>query len=151
VNPDFVFIVNYECPRCHVALENRSSGAPAWLRCPACGRASMPPDHERNAGPPRSEVDPFLIGVAASATASLPLRPRPMAPMPAPMSTRNQTARLMLGSGFFLTMFLFIFSLLESNGFRAAMFGVAAAVFLFLLTRPVSRIARDPSSGRPEA
>jgi hypothetical protein len=137
VDPDFVFIVTYQCPRCHAALEARASGPPAWLRCPQCGRASLPPEHMRSARPQVDEPDIVIGSFTTNGSGALPIRPRPMAPMPGAPGSKAPTARLMLGSGFFLTMFLFLFSLLESNGMRSLLFGIAAAVFLFLLSRPV--------------
>lgn len=139
MEPDFVFIVTYECPRCHAALETRSSGPPAWLRCPSCGRASLPPEHNRNADVSRiDQEDLFTIPAGASVSAALPLRPRPMAARPSSSPSRAQSTRLMLGTGFFVTAVLFVFSLLEANAVRAALFAVASGVFLFLLSRPVA-------------
>ena len=43
--PEITFIVAYRCPRCHAALEARTSESQTWLRCPKCGRASQPPEH----------------------------------------------------------------------------------------------------------
>jgi len=137
VNPDLVFIVNYQCPRCHAALEARESGPPTWLRCPACGRASLPPEQIRATRPPVEE-ETLLIGAFTTGPGALPIRPRPMAPRPSIIGSKAQTARLMLGSGFFLTTFLFIFSLLESNAVRSTVSGIAAGVFLFLLSRPIT-------------
>ena len=95
---------------------------------------------------PREPVDEetLIIGNFTTGGAALPIRPRPMAPMPGAPASKAQTTRLMLGSGFFLTTFLFIFSLLESNAVRSTLFGVAAAVFLFLLSRPVASPRSDP-------
>src|SRR3954468_22641240 len=52
--PDITFIVAYRCPRCHAALEARTSESQTWLRCPKCGRASLPPEHMRE---PRRSTD----------------------------------------------------------------------------------------------
>ncbi len=141
MDPDFIFIVPYECPRCHASLEARASGPPSWLRCPSCGRASLPPEIIRSPPPPIDD-QAFLIGAFSNVPADLPIRPRAMAPRPSPASTKVPTARLLLGTGFFFTVFLFLFSLLEPDMGRSALFGVAAAVFLFLLARP-SAPARD--------
>jgi hypothetical protein len=137
VDPDFVFIVTYSCPRCHASLEARASGPPTWLRCPTCGRASLPPEHTRR--PPASFIDDdtLIIGNFTTAAAPLPIRPRAMAPLPSSRAPKAPTARLLLGTGFFLTTFLFLFSLLESSGVRAAIFGLAAVVFLICLARPI--------------
>ena len=136
MDPDFVFIVPYSCPRCHASLEARASGAPTWLRCPACGRASLPPEHNRSSSSSFIDDQTLVIGNFVTGHAPLPIRPRAMAPMPPARASKAPTARLLLGTGFFLTMFLSLFSLLESNGARSGIFGIASAVFLFLLARP---------------
>jgi hypothetical protein len=147
VDPDFVFIVNYSCPRCHAALEARASGPPSWLRCPSCGRASLPPDHTRSA---RRSVtflddDTLIIGnfTTGGAAAPLPIRPRGMAPLPSPIAAKTPTAKLVLGSAFFLSTILFVFSLLDSSGGRAGFFGLAAVVCMILLTRQGNRPPAD--------
>jgi hypothetical protein len=144
VDPDFVFIVSYSCPRCHAALEARASGAPSWLRCPSCGRASLPPEHNRAAPSPFVDDQTLIIGnfTTGGAAAPLPLRPRAMVPLPLRQSPPTPTARLLLGTGFFLTTALFLFSLLDSNGGRAVIFGIVAVICLILLAR---------QSGRPPA
>jgi DNA-directed RNA polymerase subunit RPC12/RpoP len=44
---EITFIVEYDCVRCGTRLEAKSSAAEAWLRCPQCGRASLPPQYTR--------------------------------------------------------------------------------------------------------
>lgn len=147
MDPDFVFIVNYACPRCHAALEARLSGAPSWLRCPSCGRASLPPEHNRMAPPPMVDDQTLVIGNfttgAATASMPLPVRPRSTTPFPARQGTPTPTARVLLGSGLFLTVLLFLLSLLDSNGGRAGVFGFLAVVCLILLARKPGRPPRD--------
>ena len=135
MDDDFVFIVNYTCPRCHAPLEARAIGAPDWLRCPNCGRASLPPDHERIKNP-IIDRDTLVIGDVRMSMAALPLRPRAMMPMPSMAAPRVSTARLGLGIGLFLAIIAFVFSLLESNGVLAVITGVAAAFLLYILSRP---------------
>jgi hypothetical protein len=142
VDPDFVFIESYSCPRCHASLEAGVSGPPTWLRCPACGRASLPPEHNRIAPPPYyADERTLLIGnfTTGGALPPLPIRPRAMAPLPLQQAPPTPTARLFLGAGFFLTTLLFIFSLLDSNGGRAGVFGLIAVVCLIFLTRQTGR------------
>lgn len=54
---EITYIVPYRCPNCQVGLEARTSEANSWLRCPNCGRASLPPEPSRT---PR--VEPILPG-----------------------------------------------------------------------------------------
>jgi hypothetical protein len=145
VDPDFVFIVTYSCPRCHASLEARASGPPRWLRCPACGRATLPPEHNKLAPPPFIDDQTLIIGnfTTGGATAPLPIRPRAMAPLPLRQGPPTPTAKLVLGSGVFLTTLLFLISLLESNGGRAGVFGFIAIVCLILLVRQPGRSRGD--------
>lgn len=149
MDTDFVFIVSYSCPRCQALLESQANGPPTWLRCPACGRASLPPEHNRRSVTFLDEEPPLLIGnfTTGGPSASLPLRPRGMAPLPRPLSTQQgpatPTARILLGSGFFLTTILFVFSMLDANGERAGFFGLIAVICLILLGRQSNRRSRD--------
>jgi hypothetical protein len=146
VDPDFVFIVTYACPRCHASLEARASGPPTWLRCPACGRACLPPEHNRISHLPSIDDDMLIIGnfTTAGGTAPLPLRPRAMAPLPLRQpAPSTPTARLLLGTGFFLTTIMFVFSLLDADKSRAGFFGFIAVICLVLLARRTGRPSRD--------
>ena len=148
VDPDFVFIVNFECPKCQMSLESRLSGPPTWLRCPACGRACLPPEMTRVSTSTTANSDEshgFLGDHANGGTVGvLPTRPRRMAPLPSPAPSRTPVSRLLLGTGFFLSTILFLFSLLDSNGARAGLFAFVALVCLVLLIR---RPSRPPQEG----
>ena len=135
---DFVFIVNYECPRCHAALEDRSSGPPAWLRCPSCGRASLTPEHDQNSKSSRIEQEGavFVIPAHGPGFVGLPAGPRPMAGRPSAVPDRVLTTRRLLGAGFFVAAIGCFFAVLEANGVVAAVAGVLSLIFLFLLSRP---------------
>ena len=137
---DFIFIVNYECTRCHAALEDRSSGLPAWLRCPSCGRAGLTPEHDQNAKASRIEREGgvFVIPADGPDVAGLAVRPRPMAGRPPTTPDRVLSTRRMLGAGFFLTAIGCFFAVLEANGVVASVAGVISLVFLFLLSRPAA-------------
>jgi hypothetical protein len=143
VDDDLVFIVNYECPRCQAPLEARASGPPCWLRCPSCGRASLPPDHDQVFRPPIIDDDTFLIGSFTTGAKALPIRPRSMAPLPPSFAPRASSTRLLLGTGFFLSTVLFLFSLLESNHGLTGISGVAAVSCLILLSRRAGTGSRE--------
>ncbi len=147
MNPELVFFTTFACPRCKFALEADSEGPPAWVRCPRCGRACLPPEIVRR---PPSAADfegAYPIGpepVGAGPGPGLdPHRPRPMAAMPDPNPPRPSTLRLVLGAGFFLAILAAVFSLLGGEWARGAGFGVAAAVLLFLLARPGRAAAEE--------
>lgn len=55
--PEITFIVTYPCPGCQASLEAKSRATQGWLRCPRCGRASLPPDTVK---PPPLDSDPSL-------------------------------------------------------------------------------------------
>jgi len=43
VGAEIVFLSVYSCPSCGVQLEAKEGRASDWLRCPKCGRPSLPP------------------------------------------------------------------------------------------------------------
>jgi hypothetical protein len=145
VNPDFVFIVNYDCPNCHAGLEARGSDSPTWLRCPSCGKASIPPEHARIR--PTIDRETLVIGpvtaIAAPANGKLPIRPRPMMPMPEVHEGKSQSTRMLLGAGLFVTIFLALFSLLDQKPTQAGGFGAASMICLAMLARPGARPSKD--------
>ncbi len=147
---DFVFIVNYECPGCHVGLEDRSNGLPTWYRCPRCGRASQPPEHQRwdrSTSSLGSRTSPLVtsseIEFAIAPEAPLPIRPRPMAALPRTSGVGTDNTRVILGIGSFTSLLVFIFSLLSSNTTLAILMAIAFFVCLILLIGPSSRFPRD--------
>ncbi len=138
MSPDLVFFTTYSCPRCHFALEADSEGPPTWLRCPNCGRASLPPEVIRRA--PGADALDRAHSISTEPyppqAGPDPLRPRPMAARPPEAAPTTSPLRLILGGGFFLTVLFFVFSLLGGDWIRAAIFGIAAAAFLYFLSRP---------------
>ena len=145
VDHDFVFVVNYSCPRCHAELESRSTGPTGWLRCPSCGRASLPPEASRIDPPPYADEFAGGGGVATKAVpaSTFPARPMAMAPMPSPSAPPLPILRLIQGTGFFLTTFLCVFSVLNSKGAQAGTFAIVAVICLVSLIRKPARRDRD--------
>ena len=126
------FIVGYPCPRCHAMLEARSSDAYGWLRCPRCGRASLPPEHMRM--PPR-EMPPPPEDV-------LVIGPSPEYPGMSPVHSNSRRSprpsggvrRLVVATGLILSLTLLVISFLDENALNAMIFGVITLViFGFLL------------------
>jgi len=67
---EITFVVSYRCPNCQAALEARSSEVQqGWLRCPKCGRASLPPSTVRPSPAERALATPdedlLVIGSTA--------------------------------------------------------------------------------------
>jgi DNA-directed RNA polymerase subunit RPC12/RpoP len=86
---EITFIVEYRCPRCDAALEARSSQADAWLRCPRCGCAALPPAYMKTPRPqPHGPIGPDVLVIG-------PVRPDPSAPRGSPF--RPGCVRRILG------------------------------------------------------
>ena len=47
MSSEVVPTTTYSCPNCHVALDAPAGAWDGWLRCPSCGRASLPPEPAR--------------------------------------------------------------------------------------------------------
>jgi hypothetical protein len=92
---------------------------------------------------PIIDEDTLVIGNFITGSPALPIRPRSMAPLPPLSAPKASTTRVLLGTGFFLTTFLFLFSLLESNGVLSVISGFAALVLLYLLSRPARSSYQD--------
>ena len=144
MDPEFAVIVAYRCPSCHALLEASESVPSRFLQCPACGKASLPPDSMRIAPPPfLKDFGPVLGQFSTGGSGLTPhSRTRPMGTTP-PARPRP-TGRLVLGTGFFLTTILFFFSMLDPNAMaRAWFFGIAAVAFLVALARSGRRPRSD--------
>ena len=135
VETEFTFIVTYPCPRCHAALEAKTNTLHDWLRCPQCGRASLPPDHTRLPRPIRdpkaktnvedADDDLFVIGPEAGRRAADPFRS---------VTRPGGVQRIILATGFLIALTLLFVSVLDRNGMGAILSGFAAiALFGFLL------------------
>jgi DNA-directed RNA polymerase subunit RPC12/RpoP len=129
------FIVEYRCPRCGAALEARSSQAYSWLRCPSCGRASLPPEHMRTPRPSvRSPLDEDVLiigpdrpGASASALASASGR----------SSFRPGSFRRIAGAtALFLSLLIALLSMLEQDRTGALVFALIAVVCLAVSVYP---------------
>ena len=44
MDADIAYFVTYPCPDCRLELEAEHDGWQGWLRCPACGTPSLPPE-----------------------------------------------------------------------------------------------------------
>jgi DNA-directed RNA polymerase subunit RPC12/RpoP len=129
VATEMMFIVEYRCPRCDAALEARSSQSYGWLRCPRCGRASLPPEHMR-ARRPSGRIplgdDVLIIGPerpGASAAARASFRP-------------GSFRRIACASALFLSLLIALLSLLEHDETGAWVFALIALAFLAFTVYP---------------
>ena len=136
VNPEIIFIVTYPRPRCLTALEARTGAARGWLRCPSCGRASLPPDHMRTTPrfPPATPGEDVLV-IGPSADDRLARRGAA-----SPFRSRSGWARrIALGSLMFLSLIRLFFAVLDQNGGDMVLYGLATLVSLTLFVSATLR------------
>ena len=126
---EMTFIVDYRCARCDAALEARSGQAYGWLRCPRCGRATLPPEHMKT--PRRRDRTPLgpdvlVIGPEPSRTSS-----------PARSSYPSGSFRRVAGaSAMFLSLLIALLSLLEHDQIGSSVFAIIALVCLAVSVYP---------------
>ena len=146
-NPDITFIVGYPCPRCHAMLEARSGDTCGWLRCPECGRASLPPEHMRTSPPrrpPPKGGDVLFIGPSPEIEAGA--GPSGMTPaFRRPRRSRHRrhpggVARVAMATALILSLTGLVTSLLDRNALGAAILGfITLILFGALLMRAKGR------------
>jgi hypothetical protein len=136
VSSEIVPTTTYSCPRCHVELDTPSGRWEGWLRCPSCGRASLPPEPERLLHISRGVVvsgrdngAPLEVGLPTGAM-GLDI-PRPGTGRMA----HTSVARLVFTTGFVLCLLLTLIYFLDFNAGRLAIFGLLTIGFFLLLLR----------------
>lgn len=73
LDADIVFLSGYTCPGCLAELELPHHRPDSWLRCPRCGRPSLPPTMENAATPAQvwgQSTAEILAGTGPSPLAS---------------------------------------------------------------------------------
>jgi DNA-directed RNA polymerase subunit RPC12/RpoP len=131
---EITFIVEYQCPACGAALEARSSETYGWLRCPRCGRASLPPEHMQAPRPRRREPlgdDVLVIGPDHSQTAAGRSAFRP-----------GSVRRIAASTALFLSLFIALLAWLEQGRAVAWLFSVIALACLVCVLFPSRRPSR---------
>lgn len=124
LQPEITFIVTYRCPRCDAALEARTRESHTWLRCPRCGRASLPPEHMRTPPPPVAlDDDVLVIGSAPDDVAA------PRAGRRHPGGTR----RISLAAGILISLTMLMISFVDGNTVNVGIFGVVTLVLFAIL------------------
>jgi hypothetical protein len=159
VSTETASTVWYSCPQCRAQLEARLDFWDGWMRCPVCGRASLPPEPvaSPDAGQrfAASNSDGPAPGAGVSGDNPLNLD----APEPAITfrSSHTSPARLIFTTGFVLSLVLALISFLDVKTVPTAIFGFLAIVFFLMLLRtPRKRVApwsswRSPSAAAPGA
>jgi DNA-directed RNA polymerase subunit RPC12/RpoP len=110
--------VKYHCPRCHAALEARSSQVNGWIRCARCGRAGLPPESLRK---PRTEVGRRHDARALEQSALRPAHVR----------------RITGVSAMFMALLVALLALLEQSRLGASVFTLIALACLAFSIYPV--------------
>jgi hypothetical protein len=112
------------------------------MRCPKCGRASLPPDHA---------VRPVVRELFPIDESVLVIGPQPELPVMTPVASAPGRAgrplragstppadlrRIVFGSVLFVSVTLLLFSALDHSSFGMGLFGLAAMVSLVVLALP---------------
>ncbi len=135
--PEITSIVGYPCPRCRAMLEARSGDAYGWLRCPKCGRASLPPEHMREPPPERPPLgdDVLVIGPSVEDRRDAPIGASPRRSRAFPGGVR----RIVVAAGLIVSLTLLVVSVLDENALNAMIFGVVGLVLFGVLLQSSRR------------
>jgi hypothetical protein len=129
VEAEITFIVTYRCPCCHAALEARTSEAHTWLRCPECGRASLPPEHMRTLPPVRNSPDDDVLIIGPDAGGPR----RAMSGQAESGAHPGGGRRVGLAVGVFVSFAMLAIAFFEGNVANVAIFGVTTIVLLAIV------------------
>ncbi len=153
MSSEVVPTTTYSCPSCHVRLDVPPGHWEGWLRCPSCGRASLPPEPDA------------LLTVSRGATISghengVPLEVDALADgtgleIGMPRTGRmahTSPARVIFTTGFVICLLLTLIYFLDSKPGAMAIFGfLTIGFFLLLLRTPRKRLPLVlPTRARPE-
>ncbi len=134
------YFVSYACSNCRTQLEARPTGWDGWLRCPACNWPSLPPEimvHHRKTDRPairrNQDGDDDIVIISAS-EADIP-RPDSRPIDGDGRSSHTTPARLIISTGFALSLFFVLVAYLDDKMGRMAIFAMLAIGCFFLLVR----------------
>ena len=137
---DIIFVVAYRCPRCQAALEGRADRAHSWLRCPKCGRASLPPEHAVRPVPVPERLAPgedvLVIGPSPEPRPMTPVAVAPWPERPRPAARPRNGWRMVYATVLFVSMTMLLFSYLDRNTLGSSVFSALALLALVLLALP---------------
>jgi hypothetical protein len=134
VASEITFLVSYQCPRCHAALEAGAADPASWLRCPKCGRASLPPSPSLSPSVPRAaQADGEVLFIGPGDEA------RTLHAPTAPRATAGATRRIAFITGLLVSSLVLVFALLGQDSLVASVAGLAALIFVGLLAIPAKR------------
>jgi hypothetical protein len=143
VSDEIVFIDSYLCPHCRTELEAGPHRWLGWLRCPTCGRPSLPPGPlpypyaRRPAARPSRPSGVLFISESGSRTISTDPESGTEVETGAP--SRFSPARLVITTGLALCLFMALVAYLDRNTVNMAIFGFLSLVFFVMLLRTSPR------------
>jgi hypothetical protein len=149
VDADIAYLVTYPCPHCRLELEAQHGGWQGWLRCPACGTPSLPPEilfgHPATLRRVRELAgadDEILVIGDDAATGDC--TPSTAALIGEPPSALVSSLRLLFLTGLAISLFILLISFLDENQIVTASSGVIALIFFLLLLRLPGRRRNRP-------
>ena len=144
MDADIAYFVTYPCPQCRLELEAEHDGWAGWMRCPACGTPSLPPEillgHPATMRRVRglSRDDDAVLVIGADATDG-PTNPDTSALLGAPPSALVSALRLVFLTGLAMSLFILLIAYLDDNQTATTIFGSLAVVFCLLHLRLPAR------------
>jgi hypothetical protein len=149
VDADIAYFVTYPCPQCRLELEAEHDGWQGWLRCPACGTPSLPPDillghpatMRRVRGLAGDDDAVLVIDVDDPDGASTS---DPAALLGEPPSALVSSLRMLFLTGLAISLFILLISFLDDNQLVTGFCGAIALIFFLLLLRLPDRKRRRP-------
>jgi hypothetical protein len=146
VPTEIEFIDTYACPHCRAELETGFDRWQGWLRCPACGLASLPPEPAKFPGIERAlaratVADDILVISDSPDRSPVTERYRPSA---AGAGSGIAPARLVIRTGFIVSLVLAFLAFLNHQTTNMTILAFLTVVFFVLLLRkpgsgPVAR------------
>jgi hypothetical protein len=140
VSADIVFVDSYLCPQCRAELEAGPHGWRGWLRCPACGCPSLPPQPVMLRIGPRPKARPSrppeVLFISESGSQIIQELPEDQSRA---VSTHFSPARLVLTTGLALCLFMAFVAFLDNRTINTAIFGFLSIVFFVMLLRTSPR------------
>ncbi len=151
MNLEVVSTLTYSCPYCHTELDPPAGHWDGWLRCPSCGRPSLPPE---------PKISPYIISRAAASSRADDTALDAGSPSgatnldaPKPLTGRmayTSPARVVFTTGFVLCLLLALIYFLDFAPGKLTLFGfLTIAFFLLLLRTPRKRLPLAGSSWIP--
>jgi len=143
VSSESIALPTYSCPNCRAELEAELSAWDGWLRCPACGRVSLPP--ERVSVPNESQLP------AAAGTGNGVPEPAFIPGLDAAVEfprlatgrmAHTSLTRLIFTTGLVLCLLLTLVYFIDGKPMLLGIFGFLSMVFFALLLRtPRKRVS----------